>query len=191
MNSKNVFFYMMIGPSGVGKGSITAQLKEKLPNVVFPISYTTREKRIGEIEGQTYHFITTQDFENKINTNQLLEYAKVHKKAYYGTDKKTILQGLKNKQNVVREIDFQGYESVKKVLNKNQYKTIFITAGDWETLKNRITSRSPISKEDLEKRRQSFLIEQEYAKEADFIVSNKNGELDKAVQQVIDIIENS
>ena len=182
---------MLIGPSGVGKGSITSKLKEKLPNVIFPISYTTRDKREGEIDGQTYHFISKETFEKKIKSKELLEFALVHKKAYYGTDKTTILEGLKQNQNVIREIDFQGYESVRKILDKNQYKTIFITAGDWDTLRKRITSRSPISEEDLEKRRQSFLIEQKYAKEADYIVSNKNGELDKAVQQVIDILKNS
>lgn len=191
MISKKSHFYMIIGPSGVGKGSIIAKLKEKLPNTVFPVSFTTREKRQGEIEGQTYHFITKEQFENKISSKELLEYALVHKKAYYGTDKATILNGLKNKQNVIREIDFQGYESVKKILNKDQYKTIYITAGDWNTLKERIVSRAPISEEELNKRHQSFLIEEQYKDEADFIISNKNGELEKAVQDIIDIVQNS
>lgn len=182
---------MIIGPSGVGKGSIISKIKDKLPNTVFPVSFTTRAKREGEIEGQTYFFISKGKFEEKIKRGEFLEYALVHKKAYYGTDKKTITEGLKNNQNVIREIDFQGYESVKKILNKEQYKTIYITAGDWNTLKERITSRAAITDEELEKRHQSFLIEEKYKDEADFIISNKNGELDKAVQNIIDIIQNS
>lgn len=187
----NSNFYMIIGPSGVGKGSIISKLKETLNNTVFPVSFTTREMREGETDGQTYHFLSKNEFEKKIQNNELLEYALVHKKAYYGTDKATILNALQNNQNVIREIDFQGYESVKKLLPKSKYKTIFITAGDWETLQNRITSRSPISEEELQKRQQSFEIEKKYENEADYVVSNKDGELNTAVENIIKIISSS
>jgi guanylate kinase len=187
-NSK---FYMILGPSGVGKGSIISKLKQKLPNTIFPVSYTTREMRPGEVNGQTYNFISRNTFEEKIKNNELLEYALVHKKAYYGTDKQTILDGLNANKNVIREIDFQGYESVKKILSPNQYKTIFITAGDWDSLEKRITSRSPISEEELKKRKQSYDTEIKYKDTADYIISNKNGELEQATQKIIDIITSS
>ncbi len=188
MSQKQNYFYMIIGPSGVGKGSIIKNLKT-IPNTHFPVSYTTRDPRVGEQDGQTYHFISQEEFENKIEKNEFLEYALVHKKAYYGTDKASILEALDQGKNVIREIDFQGYESVKKLLEPNQYKSIYITAGDWETLKERITSRSPISDDELNKRKDSFMIEQKYKDEADYVITNKNGQLENAVQEITEIIQ--
>lgn len=189
MDKNNNYFYLIIGPSGVGKGSIIKGLKNSLPNAFFPTSYTTRKMREGEINGQTYHFISEAEFKEMIQKELLLEWALVHQKAYYGTDKKSITTALQNKQNVIREIDFQGYESVKKLLPKNQIKVVYVTAGDWDNLKKRITSRSPISEEELEKRRQSFLIEENYKQEADYVISNLNGELDSAIQKLTNIIK--
>lgn len=182
------FFYLIIGPSGVGKGSIIKNLRNSDLNIFFPVSYTTRPMREGEKDGETYYFIDQTKFEEMIKLNHLLEYALVHQKAYYGTDKQSIQSALNNNQDVLREIDFQGYESIKKIIPKSQLKTFYIDAGGWENLKERITNRSPISDEELEKRHQSFLIEEQYKKEADYIISNTNGELKNATEKIKNII---
>jgi guanylate kinase len=191
MDKINNYFYLIIGPSGVGKGSIIKGLKNLLPNAVYPTSYTTRPMRNGEVNGQTYNFVTEEKFKEMIQNNLLLEWALVHQKAYYGTDKQTIEKALQNKQNVIREIDFQGYESVKKLMPADQIKVVYITAGNWETLKKRIIGRSKISEDELEKRRQSFLIEEKYKEEADYIISNKNGQLENAINELVKIIQNN
>ena len=182
------FLYLIIGPSGVGKGSIIKNLRNTELNLFFPVSYTTRQPREGEIDGETYHFVDQDLFEKMIQQNEFLEYALVHQKAYYGTDKRSILNALQNQQDVLREIDFQGYESIKKIIPKQQLKVFYIDAGDWDELKERITKRSQISDDELEKRHQSFLIEQNYKNEADYTISNRNGELETATNQIHKII---
>lgn len=191
MQDLSNFLYLIIGPSGVGKGSIIRSLKESDLNIFFPVSYTTRPMREGEKEGETYHFIDKEKFESMISNQDFLEYALVHQKAYYGTDKASITNALQNGQDVLREIDFQGYESIKKLIPKSQLKVFYIDAGSWENLKERITNRSQISQEEIEKRHQSFLIEEKYKDEADYVISNMNGQLEEAIQKVKDIILNN
>lgn len=181
---------LIVGGSGVGKGSILKALKEdKSLGIFFPVSSTTRQPRPGEKNGETYFFLTEEEFKQKIDQDDFLEWAFVHQKAYYGTDKQSIIQSLKEGKTVVREIDFQGYESIKKILPKDNLKIAFVSAGDWETLKNRITSRSPITDEELQKRKASFEIEQAYEQKADFVIHNLDGKLEQAIQQTKEIIK--
>ena len=78
-----IFFFS--GPSGVGKGTLINHLRETRTDFVFPPSCTTRDPRPGEIDGETYYFITKQEFEAKIKAGDFLEYAHVHGDTYYGT----------------------------------------------------------------------------------------------------------
>ena len=82
--------FIVSGPSGVGKGSLIAQLKKLFPEFVFPISHTTRPMRPGENEGEVYHFISKEEFERGIEAGEFLEYAYIHQSNYYGTLKKPI-----------------------------------------------------------------------------------------------------
>src|SRR5574343_90468 len=115
MKSKNKVF-IISGPSGVGKGSIVEEImKDKSLNLVYSISATSRKPRLGEIEGVNYFFKTTEEFENMIKNNELIEFVK-YGENYYGTPKSFILEQIDNNKNVLLEIEVIG---AKKVLLEN------------------------------------------------------------------------
>ena len=175
MSSK---FILVIGPSGVGKGTMLQLLRERHPEVVFPISATTRDPRPGEKEGETYYFISKEDFESKIEENEFLEYACVHGKNYYGTLKKQIVDALDEGKTVVREIDYQGYLSVLKTDLAPRVKSIFILPPSIERLKERIRDRAPISEEELDARMESLQKEIAVAEECDVQLPLIDGDIE-------------
>ena len=117
------------GPSGAGKGTVVKELlniyKENNDKVHLSISITTRKIREGEIDGVSYYFVSEDDFKNKINNNELLEYNKYGTGKYYGTLKSHVFEFLENGYDVILEIDINGYKQVI-----NNYKGaigIFVT----------------------------------------------------------------
>jgi len=187
MNKKGKLFLLM-GPSGVGKGTATRHLRATQDNVFFPTSYTTRSMRQGEKDGETYNFITKPEFEKMIKQDAFLEYQLVHKTNYYGTDKQTIIDNINSGKVVLREMDLQGVQDVLSKQWPFEIKTIFITTDSWETLEQRIRQRSEISEQELANRKQSFQKEMEYLEKADYVVYSIQGEIDEMIESLISII---
>ncbi len=188
MSRKGILFLIM-GPSGVGKGTVIKELKKTHPEYIFPTSVTTRDIRPGEKEGDVYNFISKQEFEEKIEAGELLEYAIVHNNDYYGTLKKEILTPLSEGKTVIREVDMQGVISIKKLIPKNQLITIFITAPNYETLVERIKGRSELPQDEIERRMESAKKEFDYADNCDYVVPSLQNQIPQCVAEVIDIIE--
>ena len=86
---------VLVGPSGVGKGTVLKKVFEKLPNLVYSISVTTRAKRPNEVEGQNYFFRSREEFLNLVAQNEMLEWAEFVGN-YYGTPKKYIQENIIN-----------------------------------------------------------------------------------------------
>ncbi len=181
--------FILVGPSGSGKSSIIAELKMLRPQFTYPLSATTRPMRDGEREGELYHFYSKEQFEQGIHEGRFLEYAVVHQDHFYGLIKEPILEALAQGKTIVREIDIQGFDSLRREISPENRVAIFISAGSREELAERIVKRSAISPEELEKRKQSMLKEFARSRDCDYLVENKNGELGRAVQKVIGIIE--
>ena len=179
---------LIVGPSGSGKGTVIKELKEKYSDFVYPISYTTRAKRSGEEDGEVYHFVSKDEFEAMIERDEFLEYAVVHSDNYYGTSKKDILDGLARGAVVIREIDIQGFNSIKKIVPQENLVSIFMKVSDMEDLKRRILKRGEMSDEEFEKRMESAKKEIAQASECDFRVDNIWGEIDECVANVEEII---
>jgi guanylate kinase len=179
-NHGNLF--VVSGPSGVGKSTI---LKEILKDetIIFSISYTTREKRIGEIEGKDYFFVSEENFLNMIKNNEFIEWAKVHDN-YYGTQKKWIEDNLAIGKDIILDIDYQGAENIKKIM-KGIF--VFITPPSFEILESRIRSRKTETEESLNKRLENAKKELSKINFYDFVI--KNDILDKAVLEFKNIIE--
>ncbi|PKM69480.1 MAG: guanylate kinase, partial [Firmicutes bacterium HGW-Firmicutes-18] len=95
------------GPSGAGKGTICKELVNIHPDIELSVSVTTRSPRGLEVEGVSYYFTTTEDFEKRIANNDFLEYAKVYGN-YYGTPKWKVLELVDQGKDVILEIDIQG-----------------------------------------------------------------------------------
>ena len=177
--------FLIVGPSGSGKGTVIKKLSEKYRGFIYPISYTTREPREGEKDGETYHFISKKEFEEMIKEGDFLEYAVVHSDNYYGTAKKEIMDALESGNVVVREVDIQGFNSIKNLVPAENLISIFMKVTDEEDLKQRILRRGQISDEELSKRMESARKELAQADECNYQVENRWGE----VMQCVTIVE--
>jgi guanylate kinase len=176
---------LIVGPSGVGKGTVIARLKERRPEFDYPISATTRDPRPGEEDGATYHFVEKGEFEKMIEEGELLEYAVVHNKEYYGTLKTPILKALEDGHAVVREVDMQGCESIQEVLPEENVVSIFLTVPDKQDLINRIQKRGKLPEEEIKRRMESA--EKEFAKGGEvcnYQVPSLNGKIKECVDKV-------
>lgn len=184
-------FFLILGPSGVGKGTIIQHLKKKWesdPNFVFPITATTRHPRPQEQNGKDYWFMSKEAFEEGIQNNEFLEHAIVHKTDYYGLPKKEVLPALEQNKIVIRELDIQGLWSLQKVIPPEQIFSIFILPPSLEVLRQRILSRSQLSEEEVERRLQTAKQELSHANESDAQVISEQGGIEKAVEETVKII---
>lgn len=170
--------FLILGPSGSGKGTVIEHLHKSFPDAVFPLSCTTRSPRPREKDGQVYHFLSKEEFQKKIDAGEFLEWAVVHHDNFYGTLKRPILDALAAGKVVIREVDMQGVRSIKKLLPPEQVVSIFITAPSWENLKHRILGRSQIPQEELDQREKSFEKEMAFSRECDFVVMSEEGEIE-------------
>ena len=182
--------FLIVGPSGVGKGTIIARLKERRPEFDYPISATTRKPRTGEEDGVVYHFVDRDKFERMIEEGELLEYAIVHNKEYYGTLKTPIMEALKEGRTVIREVDMQGCESIQDALPEDNVVSIFLTVPDKQDLIDRIQKRGKLPEEEIKRRMASA--EKEFAKGGEVCkyhvpsLNNKIKECTDKVEAIID-----
>ncbi|MBI5421683.1 guanylate kinase [Candidatus Peregrinibacteria bacterium] len=181
--------FLLLGPSGCGKSSVKELLRQRHPDFMYPVSATTRAKRPGEKEGETYHYLTRKQFETKIKKGELLEHELVHETNYYGIPKQPVMEGLEAGKTIVREVDIRGYEEVRKHIPVKNLISVFITVPNQQELIDRIINRGPMTKEELKHRIVSMRMELAKARECDYLVENKAGELEKTVEKVEKIIE--
>lgn len=182
--------FLIVGPSGVGKGTVIAHLKRRRPEFDYPISATTRKPRAGEEDGVVYHFVDRDTFERMIEKGELLEYAIVHNKEYYGTLKAPIMEALKEGRTVIREVDMQGCESIQEVLPEENVISIFLTVPDKQDLIDRIQKRGKLPAEEIKRRMESA--EKEFAKGGEvcnYQVPSLNNKVKECVDKVEAIID--
>src|SRR5947207_7974461 len=105
---------ILCGPSGSGKTTLTRHLLEKMPELAFSISATTRNKRKGEVNGKDYHFLTEKEFRKKIKEDAFLEYEEVYKGVFYGTLKSELERVWEEKHIPILDIDVVGALNIKE-----------------------------------------------------------------------------
>ena len=176
---------ILSSPSGVGKTTITKKLQQKYQNFKISISYTTRPPRSNEIDGVDYNFISKKKFEELINKRNFYEYAKIFEN-YYGTLKKNVDETIK-KNDIIFDIDWQGTKQLTSFRNLNIIKIYLITNSKSE-LKKRLLKRDQNTKEEVEKRFNSFDEDIKHWNDYDYILINKN--LEACFKQVEQIILN-
>lgn len=174
--------FIVSGPSGSGKSTITKKVRDIL-NIPLSISATTRKPRVGEVDGVDYYFLTTNEFEKKIENDEFFEYANVHGN-YYGTLISQIDKKLELGQNVILEIDVQGGIIAKS--KRPDAILIFCRTEDENILENRLRARNTDSEEIILKRLKNAKKELEYEKKYDYVIVNK--ELEISIQELINII---
>jgi guanylate kinase len=136
-------------PSGGGKGTLIKEVLERVPNLGYSVSLTTRSPRFGEEDGRHYHFVTKEEFQREISDGGFLEYAEVHGNLY-GTSKSQIERITDGGRDIILEIDVQGAESVMDLVP--HAVSIFILPPSYETLRARLTARATDGTNDLEVR---------------------------------------
>lgn len=188
--------YLLLGPSGIGKGTQVELLRKRHPEFVFPRSVTTRSMRPRESQGNPYFFISDAEFDGHIKNNDFLEWAEVHKAARYGTLRAPIEKALHNGKTVIKELDIQGLMNIKKTLEKEpnnliqkNLHSIFLMPPDEATLIKRITQRSAIKEAELHARLESARKEIAQAKVCDsIIITSKNDSIDEVYKKIEQII---
>jgi guanylate kinase len=184
--SKKGKLIVISGPSGVGKGTICAEVCRRLPSVYINVSATTRPKAASEVNGREYWFVSAAEFEGLKKDGKLLEYAEVFGNMY-GTPREGVDRALSEGKTVILEIDVQGGRSVKSVYP--EAVSIFILPPDTKELERRLEGRGRETIEAAQRRLQKAGKEMgEAEKFYDYKVVNDN--LEKAIQRVIGIISN-
>jgi len=184
---------LIIGPSGVGKSVVLKALKERHPELHFPRSATTRARREGEGD-DLYRFVSDEEFDGLVENKKVLEWAIVHGEERYGTLEEEIIPFIKEGKIVVREVDVQGFESIRKhglfFGKKAPYKleSVFILPENRDVLINRIRNRAPISDAELRRRVKSMDDEMKFAELCDHRVTNSEGKLENTVKEVEKLI---
>ncbi|MGL4949390.1 MAG: guanylate kinase [Anaeroplasmataceae bacterium] len=172
------------GPSGVGKGTVRKALFD-VPgnNLEYSVSMTTRAKREGEVEGKDYYFVSTEEFEKRIEENKFLEYAKFVSN-YYGTPLDKVEEHLNNGKEVVLEIEVEGALQVKDLMPDAVF--IFIVPPKKQALYDRLRRRGTESEEVIEERVKKANREFKVANRYDYIVVND--EVNNAADRIMAII---
>ncbi|MBQ1489848.1 MAG: guanylate kinase [Eubacterium sp.] len=177
--------FVISGPSGAGKGTISRRLIEESEpgEMALSISMTTRAPRDGEEDGISYYFVTMETFLETIEDGGFLEHAEVYGNRY-GTPKAMVLEQLEAGVDVVLEIDIQGARNVKKVYPDGVF--IFILPPSMEVLRQRLTGRGTDSPETIELRLSKTREELTAMKDYDYVVVN--GDLTEAMDCVKSIV---
>ncbi|MDA7894585.1 guanylate kinase, partial [Akkermansiaceae bacterium] len=154
---------MVSGPSGSGKTTLCRRLADE-KEAHYSISCTTRLPRDGEIDGKDYHFLTTKDFQSRIDAGEFLEHAKVHEN-YYGTLKTEVVNQLAVGIDVVMDIDVQGANQVRSCSDskiKVALIDLFVMPPSEEELRSRLTGRGTDTEEIIALRMRNALEEMEH-----------------------------
>lgn len=166
--------FIISAPSGSGKSTLVNNLMQRDKNLLFSVSYTTREPRGQERNGEQYHFVGREEFEKMISVDEFLEWAQVFGN-YYGTHRSVIDRGKAEGRDVILDIDVQG---ARQLIEKiPEAVTVFILAPSRDVLAHRLRSRSEDTEEVIERRLAGAAREIEDFRRYDYVLVNKDVEI--------------
>ena len=172
------------GFSGAGKGTLMKALLEKYDNYALSISATTRNPREGEVHGREYFFLTTEEFEDLIEKDQLIEHAR-YVSNYYGTPRSYVEEKMAEGKDVILEIEIQGALKVKEKFPDTLL--VFVVPPSAEELKRRLVGRGTETMEVIEQRMKRAAEEAEEMEAYDYLLVNDD--LDQAVEDLHNLIQ--
>ncbi len=176
--------FIIASPSGCGKTSLVKALLENFKNLAVSVSHTTRKPRKGEIDGENYHFVSNETFEQMISNNDFLEYAEVFGNMY-GTAKTNIYEKLDSDISIILEIDWQGARQVRQ--NMPEVISIFILPPSKNVLLERLTTRGQDDKATISERMENSEKEMSHYNEFGYLIIND--QFDSALNNLKAIID--
>jgi guanylate kinase len=171
---------VLSGPSGVGKSTVVAHMRNEHPDVWLSVSATTRKPRPGEQDGVHYFFVTDEEMDKMIANGELLEWAEFAGNRY-GTPRAAVMERLEAGKPVLLEIDLQGARLVRASMPQAQL--VFLAPPSWEELVRRLTGRGTESAEVIERRLDAAKVE--LAAEPEFDVTLVNTSVDAVARELL------
>lgn len=176
--------FVISGPSGAGKGTLVARVRERYPELGLTVSATTREPREGEVDGKSYYFLSDDEFRRRIEADEFVEWAEVHGHRY-GTLVSEVSSKLERGQSLVLEIDVQGAFQVKERFP--DAILLFIMPPSLSVLKERLVARGSETAESLSVRLTNAEHEMALADRYDDVVVNDD--LERSTNELLDVIK--
>lgn len=171
---------VLAGPTAVGKGTVSARIREQYPEIWLSVSATTRPPRPGEIDGVHYHFLSEDRFTELVEQDQMLEWAVVHGRHRYGTPRGPVDEAVAAGRPVLLEIDLAGARQIRQTVPEARF--VFLAPPDWDTLVRRLVGRGTESAEERERRLQTA--RHELAAEGEFDVTIVNDSVEQAAEEL-------
>lgn len=180
---------VLAGPAGSGKTTLCERLVDEHENVERVVTCTTRDPREGEIDGIDYHFLGSDQFDNAVETDAFLEWAKVHTKRY-GVLRSSIQEKLDSHIDIVMNVDVQGVANIRAAAAKDEnlakrLVTIFILPADLEVVRDRLRGRGKDDEAEIDRRIETAKREVELWREFDYVIVSKSKNEDFASIQSI------
>jgi len=173
------------GPSGVGKDTVVYCLKERQVPFHFVVTATNRAPRLDEVDGVDYIFVSTAEFAQMIEEDELLEYASVYGD-YKGVPKEQVRQAFASGQDVIMRLDVQGAATIRQLAP--EAVLIFLIAGSEDEMVQRLRDRQTETEDAIKMRVATARQELKRIDEFDYCVVNPQGDVDSAVSKILSII---
>lgn len=175
---------MLAGPTAVGKGTVSADVRARYPQVWLSVSATTRAPRPGEVDGVHYHFVGPEVFDQMVAGGELLEWAVVHGRNRYGTPRTPVLEHLASGCPALLEIDLAGARQVRAAMPDARF--VFLAPPSWAELERRLVGRG--TEDAAERARRLETAKVELAAESEFDHVIVNDEVHRATDELIEVM---
>jgi guanylate kinase len=175
---------VLAGPTAVGKGTVSAYVREHHPEVWLSVSVTTRPPRPGEVEGVHYHFVDEAEFARMERDGELLESAVVHGRNHYGTPRRPVEEALRDHRMALLEIDLQGARQVRASMPEALF--VFLAPPSWDELVRRLVGRGTEDEEERARRLDTAKVEM--AAEDEFDLTIVNDDVRRAAQELVHLL---
>jgi guanylate kinase len=176
---------VLAGPTAVGKGTVSAYIRENYSDVSLSVSATTRAPRPGEIDGVHYYFVTDEEFDRRVTDGDMLEWAVVHNSFRYGTPRPPVDEALAAGKRVMLEIDLQGARQVRAAMP--EALLVFLLPPTWEELVRRLIGRGTEKPEEQQRRLDTARVE--LAAQDEFDAKVVNREVSQAAREVVELMD--
>jgi guanylate kinase len=175
--------FVVSSPSGGGKGTLIQRMLNKVSDLSYSVSFTTRTPRNGEVDGREYHFVSRESFEQMVAADEFLEWAHVHGKQY-GTSRTQVLREISEGRDIVLEVDVQGAASIRALVPDSV--SVFILPPSFEVLRQRLLDRGTDSPEELDLRLRNAPAELKDYAAFQYLIINDDAE--RAAEQLSAIV---